>query len=311
MNNHSLLLAAAAAALAGRFPRLCPPDDRDRHAHDASPRRARASRPTGATAIFTISDTDLAANKRNNTLHSLDLTKAGAKPVAGRRRSATSHDPVFGADGAIWFLAPVKGQRPVVPDEDRAGKRSRSPTLKGDISGFKISQDGRPPADLRRPRPALRRFRLRRRQAAEDRGGSARAYDQLFVRHWDAWADPGHALAPVRFPDRRRQGHRRGRAGVRRAGRRHAVQAVRRRRGNRLLQRRPDRLSSRCARRGGSRRPRPTSTFSRRRPTARPRRSTSPTPMTAPTLLPALSPDGHTLAYGCRWRAPAMNPTAR
>ena len=36
--------------------------------------------PDGKWAVFTISDTDLKENKRNNRLHLLDLTRSGASP---------------------------------------------------------------------------------------------------------------------------------------------------------------------------------------------------------------------------------------
>src|SRR4051794_15644638 len=57
----------------------------------------------GRRAVFTISSTDLKANKRNNTLYLLDLTKrdAAPQPVKG---AAKGHDAVFGPDGALWFL---------------------------------------------------------------------------------------------------------------------------------------------------------------------------------------------------------------
>ena len=56
--------------------------------------------PDGKWAVFTISDTDLAAKKRNNTLYLLDLSKSGAspQPVTG---AETGHDAVFGPDGAL------------------------------------------------------------------------------------------------------------------------------------------------------------------------------------------------------------------
>ena len=38
----------------------------------------------------------------------LDLTPRRRDAAAGRRRSKGAHDAVFGADGAIWYLAPVK-----------------------------------------------------------------------------------------------------------------------------------------------------------------------------------------------------------
>src|SRR5437868_12885920 len=60
----------------------------------------------GRYAVFTISNTDWAKNKRVNTLYLLDLTKAGAQPqaIAGATKG---HDAVFGPDGSLWFLMPV------------------------------------------------------------------------------------------------------------------------------------------------------------------------------------------------------------
>ena len=65
--------------------------------------------PDGRWAVFTISDTDLAANKRNNTLYLLDLKGPGAtpQPVKGAEKG---HDATFAGDGSIWFLMDVKGQ---------------------------------------------------------------------------------------------------------------------------------------------------------------------------------------------------------
>ena len=42
--------------------------------------------PDGRWAVFTLSDTDWAKNKRVNTLYLLDLTKAGAQPQPIARR---------------------------------------------------------------------------------------------------------------------------------------------------------------------------------------------------------------------------------
>src|SRR5437867_242682 len=65
--------------------------------------------PDGRRAVFTISDTDLEKNKRNNRLYLLDLTKPGASPqlIAGAEKG---HDAVFGPDGAVWFLMGVNDQ---------------------------------------------------------------------------------------------------------------------------------------------------------------------------------------------------------
>ena len=119
----------------------------------------------------------------------------------------------------------------------------------------------------------------------------------------------GHAFAHLRLPDRGRKADRRWRSPDRRPGRRHAVEAVRRRRGDCFLARRQDRLLR--ASRGG--RIEPTSTnldiFASPATAAR-RRSTSPTRTTAPTTFrPSRRTGGRSPIS--RWRGRATRPTAR
>lgn len=197
MKTYKLLLAAAAAgALLAASPALARPMTAN-DMHMMHRLGAPSVAPDGKTAIFTISDTDLAANKRKNRLYSLDLTKAGAKPVAVAG-IGEGHDAVFGADGAIWFLAPVKGQDQLFRMK-LGGKAVQVSTIKGDISGFKISKNGSrllifADRDMRCTDFACADVK------AENRGGSARAYDQLFVRHWDTWATPGTRSRLFAFP---------------------------------------------------------------------------------------------------------------
>ena len=66
--------------------------------------------PDGRHALFNLSTTDLAANRRNNVVHLLDLKARNSAPVPLAGLPAKAHDAVFGADGAVWFLAPV-GER--------------------------------------------------------------------------------------------------------------------------------------------------------------------------------------------------------
>src|SRR5215218_4733125 len=74
----SLLLAAAAAALAAFPASARPMTARDMH----SMHRLGAPEVSsdGRYAVFTISETDWAKNKRKNTLHLLDLTRPGSAP---------------------------------------------------------------------------------------------------------------------------------------------------------------------------------------------------------------------------------------
>ena len=154
--------------------------------------------PDGRYAVFSLSTTDLAANKRNNIVHILDLRAKGAapQPLAGATQGA--HDAVFGADGAIWYLAPVGDQDQLFRMAVGAQPAQIS-SLKGDISGFKVSADGSrlilwADRDLKCPDFTCESVKK------VDQGGSTREYDQLFIRHWDTWADPGVRSRIFAFP---------------------------------------------------------------------------------------------------------------
>jgi len=154
--------------------------------------------PDGRYAIFTLSTTDLAANKRNNVVNILDLKAKGAAPQPLAGITTGAHDAVFGADGSIWYLAPVGGQDQLFRMAV-GGQPAQLSSLTGDISGFKVSNDGSrlvlwADRDLKCTDFACAGVKK------VDQGGSTREYDQLFVRHWDTWADPGVRSRIFAFP---------------------------------------------------------------------------------------------------------------
>jgi dipeptidyl aminopeptidase/acylaminoacyl peptidase len=144
--------------------------------------------PDGHYAVFTISNTDWDKNKRVNTLYMFDLTRPGAAPlpVTGATKG---HDAVFGRDGSLWFLMPV-GETDQLFRKPAGGAPVRASNFKGDVGGFRLAPSGDrvvvwADRDLRcadlncvalPPKPET---------------GSGRTYDQLFIRHWDTWAEPG------------------------------------------------------------------------------------------------------------------------
>ena len=186
MTKFALLLAAAGAALLST-----PAAARPMTATDLqSMHRLGAPEVSseGRFAVFTISDTDWTKNKRVNTLYLLDLTRPGATPQPVRG-AARGHDAVFGPDDALWFLMPV-GDQDQLFRMAVGGAPVQVSAFRGDIGGFELAPSGDRVAvwadrDLRcgdltcaglPPKPAT---------------GSGRTYDMLFVRHWDAWAEPG------------------------------------------------------------------------------------------------------------------------
>ena len=149
---------------------------------------SRVGAPTaskdGRWLVWAQRETDLAADRGRYDLWRLDLSKPGAAPeklVADPQ--VDENDPqivgatvYYSASDAIWSV-PVTG-----------GSPRRLTTFTGGFNGFKVA----PTADRlvvwadRKPgAPTLEPAMEKRAPDA----GSARVYDQLFVRHWDTWAD--------------------------------------------------------------------------------------------------------------------------
>jgi dipeptidyl aminopeptidase/acylaminoacyl peptidase len=194
MKKFPLLLAAAAALAAS------PAAARPMTAVDLQSMHrlgAPAVSPDGRIAVFTVSTTDWSKNKRANMLYRLDLTKAGAQPqlVGGAEKG---HDAMFSEDGSLWFLMPV-GDQDQLFRMAAGGKPVRVSDFHGDVSGFEVSDSGNmvvawADRDLRCADFAC--------AGLLDSGkiGSGRTYDQLFVRHWDTWAEPGVRSRLFAFP---------------------------------------------------------------------------------------------------------------
>ena len=109
MMNRTLLAATAAAAALVSTPSFARPMTAT-DMHMMHRMGAPSVSPDGRHAVFTLSTTDLAANKRTNPLMMLDLAAKGAVPQAIPGLTKGAHDAVFGDDGALWYLAPIAGQ---------------------------------------------------------------------------------------------------------------------------------------------------------------------------------------------------------
>ena len=191
----ALFLAASIAALAAS-----PAASRPMTAMDLQSMHRLGSpdvSPDGHWAVFTVSATDWSKNKRVNTLHILDLSKPGSipQPVSGAERG---HDAIFGADGVLWFLMPVKDQDQLFRMSVGA-KPVQVSEFKGDISGFKIAPSGTEIVVW-----ADRDLRCSNLNCADlpkaTKIGSGRTFDQLFIRHWDSWMEPGVRSRLFTFP---------------------------------------------------------------------------------------------------------------
>ena len=153
--------------------------------------------PDGKWAVFTISDTDLKANKRNDRLHLLDLMRPDAAPQLVRGADG-GHDAVFGPDGALYFLKPA-GDRDQLFRMAIGGAPQQTSDFGADVSGFRLSPTGDRVivwAD-QKDCPDLACAATTFPTKSE---GSGRTYDKMFVRHWDTWVEPGVRSRIYAFP---------------------------------------------------------------------------------------------------------------
>jgi dipeptidyl aminopeptidase/acylaminoacyl peptidase len=194
MKKLALYAAAAAAALAASPALARPMTATDLHMMHRM--GAPVVSPDGRYAVFTLSDTDLAANKRRNTLYVLDLKKKGAvpQPLSGAEKG---HDAMFSGDGSLWFMMPV-GDHDQIFRTAIGGAPAQVSSFKSDISGFKVSDAGN--AIVVWADRHSRCDMVDCGMVEPDGKGSGRTYDQLFVRHWDTWAEPGVRSRLYAFP---------------------------------------------------------------------------------------------------------------
>ena len=154
---------------------------------------SRVSAPTvskdGRWLVWQQRETDLAANRGRYDLWKLDLKTKDARPqklVAEVDVNETS--PAFAPDGSLWFQADKGGTDNVWRVPITGGAPVQVTTVSGGMSGFKLAPTGDKLliwADRKPGAPSLQ-------PAAEKKdanAGSGRTYDQLFVRHWDTWAN--------------------------------------------------------------------------------------------------------------------------
>ena len=142
--------------------------------------------------VWAQRETDLAANKGRYDLWRLDLSRRGAKPEKFiAEPDVNENDPQIvgdtvyfssdkGGDDAIWSVD-VRTS----PLVDAATKITN---FQSGFGGFKVAPTGDKLviwADRKPGAPSLEQPKEKK----DPNAGEARIYDHLFVRHWDSWSD--------------------------------------------------------------------------------------------------------------------------
>jgi len=188
------LLAAGLAALAlsqapGAFARPMTATDLATMRRLAAP----AVSPDGRWAAYQLRETDLEGNRGRIDLWLLDLGRPGAEPVRiGSAPEHNEHDPRFSADGRwLYFLSNASGSDQLWRVAVAGGEPERVTDLATDIAGYLLAPTGDRIALWADRNMACTDFNCADLPAAEQDRGSGRVYDETFVRHWDAWVEPG------------------------------------------------------------------------------------------------------------------------
>ncbi|AGH48407.1 peptidase S9 prolyl oligopeptidase [Sphingomonas sp. MM-1] len=145
--------------------------------------------PDGRWAVWQQRETDLAANKGRTDLWRIDLKAKGAKPEKLVADPAVNESaPAFAADGSLWFLSDKSGDGQAWRLPAGAAAPVQVTNIREGIAGFLLAPTGDKLlvwADRLPGAPSAEPAMVKK----DANAGSGRAYDRLFVRHWDMWAD--------------------------------------------------------------------------------------------------------------------------
>ncbi len=149
----------------------------------------------GMMVAYQLRETDMEANKGRTDLYLLKLGQPDAQPVkVASKPDKNERDPAFAPDGkSIFYISNDSGSDQIWRYDIATGTAMQASNFKADVSGFKISPDGKKFAvwgDIARD---CMEFGCEKDGDTSKPGpGTGREYDQLMVRHWDAWQTPGN-----------------------------------------------------------------------------------------------------------------------
>jgi dipeptidyl aminopeptidase/acylaminoacyl peptidase len=147
--------------------------------------------PDGRHVVYTLRETDLAADRGRTDLWQLDL-EGDAAP-----RRITSHEENDSAaewapDGSgVYFLSARSGSQQVWFLPAAGGEATQVTQLPVEVGSFRASPRGGRLALAIDVFPACRDLECTRKRLEDGRTQKqhGQSFDRLFVRHWDKWAD--------------------------------------------------------------------------------------------------------------------------
>ncbi len=146
--------------------------------------------PDGRWVVYSVTATDVDANRRQGALYIMDLQAPGE----GRKLAISeggANTARWGSDGKLYFLSGRSGSSQVWrADADGTGP-AQVTDLPLDVNAYRLSRDaGKLAVSLAVfPSCADLACTVDRQKAEAGDKTTGQVYDRMFVRHWDTWND--------------------------------------------------------------------------------------------------------------------------
>jgi dipeptidyl aminopeptidase/acylaminoacyl peptidase len=148
--------------------------------------------PDAHRVVYTVRSTNMEKNRGITQLWMIDLRAAKPAPVQLTQHDASSRDPEWSANGdAIYFLSGRSGSTQVWRLPLAGGEAVKVTDTPLDVEAFKVSPKGDRIAlsfAVYRDCADLACSKKREDEKAKNKA-TGKLYNEMFVRHWDTWAD--------------------------------------------------------------------------------------------------------------------------
>jgi dipeptidyl aminopeptidase/acylaminoacyl peptidase len=146
--------------------------------------------PDGRTVVFSVRETDMAANRGRLDLWSLDLATKGAQPRRLTTHRENDSSPEWSSDGReIYFLSTRSGSSQVWRLPATGGEAIQVTDLPLDVGTFRLAPDASRIAVTLDVFPDCPDLPCSAQRASNKPKDSGQAFDRIFARHWDTWSN--------------------------------------------------------------------------------------------------------------------------
>lgn len=147
--------------------------------------------PDGRYVVYSVTTTDVEANRRSGSLWILDLETPDAAPRRLAISDQAANTARWGADGNLYFLSGKSGTSQVWRVASPTAAPVQVTNLPLDVNAYRISPSGDKVAVSLAvyPDAADLNASVEMGKAVAERKSTGQVYDRMFVRHWDTWND--------------------------------------------------------------------------------------------------------------------------